>query len=229
MQEINRRATPKCDASPTFKRHTGTPIRPGNSSKLGLNTITVIKAAPTTFPKSKSEHSLASVSSGSESGDRPVSGLTTGSNATREVSIQTGDTTDDNFMKDAVICHPSPSVLEQLRDNLHGLKLNQVGGQRRRRKLSLGQATRREKAIKEDDDDEESLMLGVDSSHVNHELRRTSHLERLQEFLDTNSVREKDEELAMSEHEELLLKNIRKLAAERKQRFIQERELREQV
>lgn len=223
MKELNRRSTPVGDStSMAFKRPStnsnSSARRSVNPRMTPKNTITVIKAAPKDFPKSQSDESLASSSSGLIcEPERPASVSPSESTTTREVSIQTADTKDDDFLEDAIIRHPSASVMDQISEKVHSLKL----GDRKHRKWESA----RQSGYLLDYLKDESLDL--DNAEMSPDTKRSSQLAKLQEYSETRAV--KPEKLVLTEEEERHMQRIRKNNELRKQRFLNERLMKEKV
>lgn len=224
MQELNRRSTPVGDSSQAFKRpstSTSSPRRSLNSRMAPKNAITVIKEAPLNFPKSRSDESLGSSSSSNPSDIPDDTTATSSQTNTREVSIQTTDIKVDGFLDDAIIRHPSASVMDKLAQRMHSLKLKSDTTQRLRKiKQSYG--------INElgNYEDAESLLLDgiVDSTH---DLRRSKQLAKLEEYEQTTAV--KRDRIEFTEEEEKMLQRVRNLHEERMQRARRERMMKENV
>lgn len=184
VQELSRRSTPTGDATSMTFKPTQTSLnsarRSINSRTSAKNTITVIKAAPIDFPKSMSDESLASSTISTTQVERPpvVPSTATSETGTREVSIQTADPSDDGFMQNVIIRHPSASVLDKLAENLRAMELKHVAEQRRRKRHYFGLDYCA---------DSEAELAGSDE--VPHDVKRMNQLAKLEEYSRTNAVK----------------------------------------
>lgn len=220
VQEQSRRSTtPNGNTSITFKRPSTSSNNTKSrtvSSRVGpkKSTITIIKAAPEVFPKSNSDESLASSSTTNSDPDvvveRPASATLSEKSTTREMSIQTIDPKDDSFMVDAVIRHPSASVVEKLAENMHSMKLRtEKERQRYRRSLGL--------------DDEELGGNNRDTveSVEDFDVTRAKFLDNLVSFNNTGTIKHKPktQEIWLSDLEQKRLQAVLELNKERSKRL----------
>lgn len=229
VQELSRRVTPNANTSFSFNKrppsiNTTSSGRRSVTSRTGPtknNTITVIKAAPKDFPKTESDDSLASSCSTNCEPEQPLSvptPITESPSITREVSIQTTNPNGDGFLQDATICHPSIAVINNLTDNFQSTKLeNEKWLREHRIRKSMAPMTGMDE-LGIFIDSETQMSRRLNSSH---ELKRSTQLAQLQEFGEKHAVsRSKTgKPFLLSEREQLIVQNHRKMKEVRMQHF----------